>query len=369
MSRSINIIIILAAVSLIFSGGCKEKTDDNSLPKEQPQEKSQPQETIIPDADPAPEKPVAEPVAEEVKPVVAAPAAVKVADVVEPVEYIHGGWMTDYQAAMKKAAAENKDMILDFTGSKWCPACIRLNEEVFTRKEFIKAASKDFVLVFLDYPRQEPLAPKLRAQNEKLSQMYGMEYLPTVFLTDAKGRPYGKTTYQEGGVEAYLKHLSELRKGKIKFDELMTKAKSAKLEDVEKAKLIDEAIRLMPPESVLKFYREDIDKIIALDSENKAGLRDRHKVNLAMWAASQQMNLGKVDKALEMIGKSIKEIDPKGQAAQEAYYFKALILDASADKAGARESLNKAIAADPESEMATRIEEILKLHFSEETPE
>ena len=29
-------------------------------------------------------------------------------------------WMTDFEAAKKKAAAENKSLLVDFTGSDWC---------------------------------------------------------------------------------------------------------------------------------------------------------------------------------------------------------------------------------------------------------
>lgn len=368
MSRNINIIFVVLAVSLIFNLGCKE-VDQDAAPQEAPPQKVQPQEVITEVPDPAPKTPVAQPVVEEVKPVAEVPVVSPVIDVEEPVATGRAGWMTDYKAAIKRAIAEKKDMLLVFTGSKWCPACIALESEVFSHKKFLEAASKDFVLVFLDYPRQEQLAPKLHAQNEKLQEMYGMETLPTVFLTDAKGRPYAETTYQPGGPKAYLSHLSELRKTKIKFDKLMAKAQSPKADDADKAKLMDEAIRLMPPTSVIKFYLEEIEKIIALDSDNKAGLRDRHKVNLMMWSASQHMNAGDADKAIELIEKSVKEIDAKGKSAQEAYYFKALIHDAMGEKATAKTSLNTAIDAAPESEMATRIKEIIKDYFTEKKPE
>ena len=30
------------------------------------------------------------------------------------------GWLDDYDAALKKAAAENKHVVIDFSGSDWC---------------------------------------------------------------------------------------------------------------------------------------------------------------------------------------------------------------------------------------------------------
>ena len=44
--------------------------------------------------------------------------------------------MTDYAAAKIKAAAEQKPLLLEFTGSDWCPPCMRLNKEVFSQKVF-----------------------------------------------------------------------------------------------------------------------------------------------------------------------------------------------------------------------------------------
>jgi thioredoxin-related protein len=65
------------------------------------------------------------------------------------------GWMHDIEAAKKKAAAENKDLFIDFTGSDWCGWCIKLNEEVFQHDPFKKGIADDFILVELDYPRDK----------------------------------------------------------------------------------------------------------------------------------------------------------------------------------------------------------------------
>ena len=58
------------------------------------------------------------------------------------------GWLDDYDAALKKAAAENKHVVVDFSGSDWCGWCKRLDKEVFATDEFKKAASEKYVLRF-----------------------------------------------------------------------------------------------------------------------------------------------------------------------------------------------------------------------------
>ena len=65
------------------------------------------------------------------------------------------GWMTDFEAAKQKAAAENKDLLVDFTGSDWCGWCIKLVDEVFKHDAFKQGAADNFVLVELDFPQDK----------------------------------------------------------------------------------------------------------------------------------------------------------------------------------------------------------------------
>ena len=41
------------------------------------------------------------------------------------------GWTDDYDVALKRAAAENKLVLADFSGSDWCGWCKKLDKEVF----------------------------------------------------------------------------------------------------------------------------------------------------------------------------------------------------------------------------------------------
>ena len=48
-------------------------------------------------------------------------------------DYTHGTWEINFEQALARAKAENKPMLLDFTGSDWCGWCIRLDKEVFKK--------------------------------------------------------------------------------------------------------------------------------------------------------------------------------------------------------------------------------------------
>jgi len=121
------------------------------------------------------------------------------------------GWLTDLDAAKKQAAAEHKDILIDFTGSDWCGWCIKLKKEVFDQPEFAEA-SKKFVLVELDFPNKKPQSSEVKAKNRAAQQKYGITGFPTILLMDAQGEVYARTGYKAGGAEKYDTHLQELTK-------------------------------------------------------------------------------------------------------------------------------------------------------------
>jgi len=102
-------------------------------------------------------------------------------------------WLTDLDTAKAQAVKENKPVLVDFTGSDWCPPCKALHKNVFESAEFAAVAPK-YVLVELDFPRKTPQAPELKAKNAALSKQFGISGFPTVLLIDAKsGDVFGKT--------------------------------------------------------------------------------------------------------------------------------------------------------------------------------
>ena len=122
------------------------------------------------------------------------------------------GWLTDFEAAKKQAAEENLPILVDFSGSDWCGWCIKLDNEVFSQDEFKDYAEENLVLFLADFPRSKPQPEDIQKQNKALSQKYGVRGFPTVLLLNAGGEVLGRTGYQRGGPEAYVKHLKDLLK-------------------------------------------------------------------------------------------------------------------------------------------------------------
>jgi len=119
----------------------------------------------------------------------------------------HASWMTDFDAAKAKAKAEDKPMLVDFTGSDWCGWCIKLDKEVFSKAAFKDYASENLILVEIDFPKSKKQSAELKAQNEALAEKYGIRGFPTILVMDGEGKVMERTGYRRGGPEKYVEHL------------------------------------------------------------------------------------------------------------------------------------------------------------------
>ena len=79
------------------------------------------------------------------------------------------GWLDDLEKAKAQAKAENKKILLDFTGSDWCGWCKKLDKEVFSQQAWKDYAAKHLVLVEVDFPRGFQLPEATKKQNDSLN--------------------------------------------------------------------------------------------------------------------------------------------------------------------------------------------------------
>jgi thioredoxin-related protein len=114
-------------------------------------------------------------------------------------------WQTDYAAAKTTATQQNKYILLDFTGSDWCPYCIKMDKEVFDKPAFSTFAGEKLILVKLDFPRRGGQSPTEKSQNQELAKKYSIEGFPTYVLLDPSGKEVRRQVgYLEGGPEAFI---------------------------------------------------------------------------------------------------------------------------------------------------------------------
>jgi thiol:disulfide interchange protein len=115
------------------------------------------------------------------------------------------GWTTDLDKAFEKAKAEKKSVLVEFTGSDWCPPCIAMRKNVFSKKEFVDAASKKYVLVELDFPKGDKAVAD---KNEPMAKKYKIEGFPTVILFTSEGKEFTRFYASEfPKIDEFLKHI------------------------------------------------------------------------------------------------------------------------------------------------------------------
>jgi thioredoxin-related protein len=123
-------------------------------------------------------------------------------------------WLTDYKQAQQEAKAQNKPLLIEFTGSDWCPPCILLKKEVFTSPEFQSYAAKNFILLEVDFPRGKEQARELAAQNMELAQKFAVEGFPCIVLLGSDGSKLAERVgYNSGSPVVFIAWLEKMRKG------------------------------------------------------------------------------------------------------------------------------------------------------------
>lgn len=273
-------------------------------------------------------------------------------------------WTTDLETAKAEAAESQRDLLLDFTGSDWCVPCRRLKAEVFDQVVFRNEAPKSFVLVKLDYPRTTELPADVAKQNEAMKKRYNIRTFPTIMLADAQARPYAiMSPYDDETPGEYLKKLLALRDEYRKpRDAAFAKAAEAS-DDLEKAKLLDEGLRHLDPALIAPGYQKTVAQIIALDAENKAGLRGRYQ-SLAQFsqlrAALDELLAKDAGERIKAIDALMKEVELTAQPLQELHFERARALFELKRLEDAKAALQAAHEAAPHAPRAGQIEKIQK---------
>lgn len=275
------------------------------------------------------------------------------------------GWSSDFAASKAKAAESKADLLMDFTGSDWCGWCIRLDKEVFSHEAFKKGVEGKFVLVEIDSPRDKTkLSEETQAQNKELVKTYGVRGYPTILLCDAEGKPYAKTGYRQGGPEAYVENLDELRASRDKRDVALASAE--KLEGVEKAKALIAALDSMglEDEMVAAFYGDITEQIKAADPKDETGYvskaEAKARLDKVMMEIGTLARAKDFDGAIAAIDAAVKSGDLGAMENQRMLATKAMIYAQLEKFDESLKAVDEAKAADPESELIQNLDEMKK---------
>jgi hypothetical protein len=211
-----------------------------------------------------------------------------------------------------------------------------LDREDLNTDEFASVAG-DFILVRLDYRAggdnkvPERLPEEQPAPHTTWKEDYDILGFPTVYLADPSGRPYAMTGDVDLDAKHFAEHVRDLKKTHAIRDAGFAKAEKA--EGIERAKAIAVGLDALETafadgkedwessnvKPVVRWYRQQVDAVVRLDPDNKAGLRDRFTDLLnrgvlrteddAFYDKQRKLGRGKksLDEALRLLDKRIAE--------------------------------------------------------------
>ena len=198
--------------------------------------------------------------------------------------------------AREVAEKAHRDIMVLYTGTDWCPACVYLEQQILTQPAFGQAFDARLVKVEEIFPR----TPAARAtvsdadMERRLREMdaYRISSLPCAVLMDAQGRPYAMVQGAERSADAYIRRVEEALAVKERRDKAL--AAAAELHGLEKARALAAALELLP-EAVRGQYTDVLREIESLDLENTLGYRgkaDQEATVREMQDAFRQMRRG-----------------------------------------------------------------------------
>jgi len=119
-------------------------------------------------------------------------------------------WLTDLNAGRIQAQQEGKFVMINFTGSDWCPWCIKLRQEIFSQPEFDAFASKNLVLVEIDFPKRTPQSAAVQKANSSLVAQYNVDGFPTLIFLNPQGKVVHRGGYMPGGAKPFVQELTKV---------------------------------------------------------------------------------------------------------------------------------------------------------------
>jgi protein disulfide-isomerase len=122
-------------------------------------------------------------------------------------------WLTSVPQAQALAKKENKLVLMNFTGSDWCPGCKRMDADVLNKPQFIDYARKNLVLVEVDFPLDKPQTRELQKTNNDLQEKYKIDGFPTLVAITPDGKVlWRQDGYLAGGPPATIAELEKAKK-------------------------------------------------------------------------------------------------------------------------------------------------------------
>ena len=285
------------------------------------------------------------------------------------------GWYVDYDEAKKAAQKKNKNLLIFFSVVDNDAESWTLKEKVFDTKEFVSALSKRFILVNLDFSASlsgddEDQSEKGKKEAEErqrkidymgyIASLYNVDSIPSVFLATKEGYCAAKveTSDEDAAPEVYIKLIESKTADLDKINALTDAVRAAS--GVEKVRAIDALSEAT--DDTRRLLLVDLFRTLpSLDPNDETGLVGKYLLLTAVFDASTFYARRDFSSAIQALVSAAEDNRLDRHDRQHAYYYAGELLTTtgSTDYKAVFDYFQKAYDADPESEYAPRIAEML----------
>ena len=285
------------------------------------------------------------------------------------------GWYVDYDEAKKAAQKKNKNLLIFFSVVDNDAESWTLKEKVFDTKEFVSALSKRFILVNLDFSASlsgddEDQSEKGKKEAEErqrkidymgyIASLYNVDSIPSVFLATKEGYCAAKieASDEDAAPEVYIKLIESKTADLDKINALTDAVRAAS--GVEKVRAIDALSEAT--DDTRRLLLVDLFRTLpSLDPNDETGLVGKYLLLTAVFDASTFYARRDFSSAIQALVSAAEDNRLDRHDRQQAYYYAGELLTTtgSTDYKAVFDYFQKAYDADPESEYAPRIAEML----------
>lgn len=275
-------------------------------------------------------------------------------------------WMHDIDAAARKAAAEDKLLLVEFTGSDWCRFCKLQKDKVLSSQEFTTWAEQHCVPVEIDIPHDATRVggEQQKRLNTRLCNEYEIKNFPTLKLLSPEMVVVGGYKGALGSPKAAI---AKLKKG-FPTAEKLKKALSLKSADQLQA-----LTRLYTNECKGDFH---LLKIIAqADQQNSTGLVPQYLQEAQIRQLHRQLDAAMTaDERLHCIDQVLPQAQPanlamiremKGNAIREKAFQQARTASTLDDVAQAHALMQQSLEYTANASSRAQLEQYIRFYFAD----
>lgn len=180
-------------------------------------------------------------------------------------------WSTNPAEAMQQATAQKKGVMLEFTGSDWCGACIMQKKQALSLPGVQEDIAAAFIPVELDFPRKKQQDEQTKAMLETYKKSYGITGFPTLVFADAQGRPV-HTVVGYSNPDQVMQDTEKAAEA-LKTQQALTDKLAGRLTDQQRRDALVQLLKTVPQSSIRTFYKPALEELAKLDPQDASGIR------------------------------------------------------------------------------------------------